>query len=158
MREIGKRKRKEKEERGKRKEKEERGNRKRKEKEERERGKRKSEEKEERVRKKRSEEEREGALSLSLSLACYPFPLKFSISSHPGCQDATIKGTLSDGMDGWIYRGSGSARSSGGTHPSRSMSMSMSDGAKFLALIDKCFPKNVPIGATSKSPTSHAPT
>ena len=70
---------------------------------------------------------------------------------------------MSDGMDGWIYRGSGSARSSGGTHPSRSMSMSMSDGAKFLALIDKCFPKNVPmgrslIGATSKSPTSHAPT
>ena len=90
MREIGKRKRKEKEERGKRKEKEERGNRKRKEKEERERGKRKSEEKEERVRKKRSEEERERGLSLSL-----PFPLKFSISSHPGCQDATIKGTLS---------------------------------------------------------------
>ena len=86
MREIGKRKRKEKEERGKRKEKEERGNRKRKEKEERERGKRKSEEKEERVRKKRSEEERERGLSLS------PFP--FSISSHPGCQDATIKGTL----------------------------------------------------------------
>ena len=73
MREIGKRKRKEKEERGKRKEKEERGNRKRKEKEERERGKRKSEEKEERVRKKRSEEERERGLSLSLSL---------SISSH----------------------------------------------------------------------------
>ena len=66
MREIGKRKRKEKEERGKRKEKEERGNRKRKEKEERERGKRKSEEKEESVRKKRSEEERERGLSLSL--------------------------------------------------------------------------------------------
>ena len=80
MREIGKRKRKEKEERGKRKEKEERGNRKRKEKEERERGKRKSEEKEERVRKKRSEEERERGLSLSLSraipfLSNSPFPL-----------------------------------------------------------------------------------
>ena len=76
MREIGKRKRKEKEERGKRKEKEERGNRKRKEKEERERGKRKSEEKEERVRKKRSEEERERGLSLSLShfLSNSPFP------------------------------------------------------------------------------------
>ena len=80
MREIGKRKRKEKEEIGKRKEKEERGNRKRKEKEERERGKRKSEEKEERVRKKRSEEERERGLSLSLSraipfLSNSPFPL-----------------------------------------------------------------------------------
>ena len=93
MREIGKRKRKEKEERGKRKEKEERGNRKRKEKEERERGKRKSEEKEERVRKKRSEEEREGSLSLSLSLACYPFPpissqiLHFLSSRMPGCNN-----------------------------------------------------------------------
>ena len=51
---------------------------------------RKEKEKEERVEKKRSEEEREGGLSLSLS----PFPLKFSISSHPGCQDATINGTL----------------------------------------------------------------
>ena len=99
MREIGKRKRKEKEERGKRKEKEERGNRKRKEKEERERGKRKSEEKEERVRKKRSEEERERGLSLSLSrvlraIHFLPFPLKFFISSQPGCQAATIKATL----------------------------------------------------------------
>ena len=79
MREIGKRKRKEKEERGKRKEKEERGNRKRKEKEERERGKRKSEEKEERVRKKRSEEERERGVSLSLSLS---LSRVLSISSH----------------------------------------------------------------------------
>ena len=81
MREIGKRKRKEKEERGKRKEKEERGNRKRKEKEERERGKRKSEEKEERVRKKRS------------AIHFLPFPLKFSISSHPGWQNGTINVT-----------------------------------------------------------------
>ena len=77
--------------------------RKRKEKEERERGKRKRKEKEERERGK-SEEERERGLSLSLSLSLalsraihfLPFPLKFSISSHPGCQDATIKGTLSD--------------------------------------------------------------
>ena len=107
MREIGKRKRKEKEERGKRKEKEERGNRKRKEKEERERGKRKSEEKEERVRKKRSEEERERGLSLSLSHSIHflPFPLKFSISSHPGCQDATIKGTLIRWKTYWTSEG-----------------------------------------------------
>ena len=32
--------------------------------------------------------------SLSLSLACYPFPLKFSISSQPGWQAGTIKVTL----------------------------------------------------------------
>ena len=95
MREIGKRKRKEKEERGKRKEKEERGNRKRKEKEERERGKRKSEEKEERVRKKRSEEERERGLSLSLSCMLFISSHFLSNSPFPPIPNARIQQLMS---------------------------------------------------------------
>ena len=38
----------------------------------------------------------------SLSRARYPFPLKFSISSQPGCQAATINSTLETRQKKWI--------------------------------------------------------